>query len=65
MGIGVVVKGHEKEVLATLLTPRHKHVKLEGDAIQIVHALQKEVKNWCQYDLLIEDARVMLNILQL
>jgi hypothetical protein len=29
-------------------------MELEGDALQIVKALNKEIKNWCKQGLLIE-----------
>lgn len=40
-------------------------MKLEGNALQIVNALKKKGKNWCQYGILIEDAKIMLDSLQL
>jgi hypothetical protein len=43
---------------------RHQEVELEGDALQIVHVLKKEMNNWCKYDQLIEDARIILDSLR-
>jgi hypothetical protein len=40
-------------------------MELEGDVLQIVKALSKEIKNWCRQGLLIEEAIIMLNSLQL
>lgn len=39
-------------------------VELEGDPLQVVQAMRNEKKNWCRYDQLINDARVVLNCLQ-
>jgi hypothetical protein len=39
-------------------------VELEGNTLQVVHALQKDDKNWCCYGQLLGDVRIILNSLQ-
>ncbi len=39
----------------------YQRVELEGDALQVVQALQKEGCNWSKYDYLIEEACMVLN----
>ena len=39
-------------------------IEVEEDSVQVVQALQKEDKNWCQYGQLIDNVRMVLNGLQ-
>jgi hypothetical protein len=38
-------------------------VTLEGDALQVVHALRKDGRNWSWYGHIVEDTRDALNCL--
>jgi ribonuclease HI len=82
MGIGVVIRDSNGEVVATVSSPRNhitapdiaeavaalravtfcrevgfSKVVLEGDALQVVHALKSSTRNWSSYGHLIEEAR--------
>jgi hypothetical protein len=37
-----------------------QNVELEEDDLQVEQTLRKKDKNWCRYDHLIDDARVLL-----
>lgn len=86
MGIGVIVRDHTREVIATISAPKNyitapdiaeavaalkavtfcrerglSKVVLEGDALQVVTALNSSTGNWSSYGHLIEEARSQLN----